>query len=644
MAPIEAPITEGIVNNRGQYSKYLVLFLVVVLLAGLASMAWARAGGGGSYGSSRRSGGGDGLGVIFYWLIMLAIEQPAIGVPLLIVAIIIVIIWGRKAKGRYETKTISKASRLNRQQQAAARDEMLAALILRDPEFTEEAFLQRTNKAFIAIQDAWSNQDLSTVKRFISDGVCERFSISIEMQKAEGLRNLMEDIRILDSKIVSITSDQHFDTIHVEIRAQARDTDIDLETGKRIRTNTTAPFTEFWSFLRKPGAKTLTDKGLVEGFCPNCGAHLELSDSGRCENCDSVVTSGQYDWVLAEITQSMEWGTVSNPEMIPGYTAMVQLDPSFNIQHVEDKASVAFWRLVKAWFDGNPDPARKIVFPEYFITLEKQIEQVKQDDWWLYFREAALGAVEIQRIVPGADGERDRIEILMKWSARNAQRNAFGKSRSTGDKTIRPQIYIMSRNHGVKTNAQMSFLSSHCPACAAPFEGGSSGLCDYCGKPLNDGSQDWALESIQRFNAARITSEAVSGIQRAALVPPELVLSAMVSAMYADGEVDEKEMKTLSSFARARRIDDDELQQIISSVASGLNELPKPETQQEAREVLAAMARMTLSDGKVTREEQEILISFGASMDLAVADVKLILAQQKKLLYRQAKTEIKANR
>jgi uncharacterized tellurite resistance protein B-like protein len=202
----------------------------------------------------------------------------------------------------------------------------------------------------------------------------------------------------------------------------------------------------------------------------------------------------------------------------------------------------------------------------------------------------------------------------------------------------------MARNHGVTTDAQMSFLSSHCPSCAAPYEGGDTGACDYCGRPLNDGSQDWSLEAVARFDASRITSEAVSGIQRTALVPPDLVLSAMVSAMYSDGEVDEREMADLAAFARARNIPDEQLRQMIASAASGEDILPRPQDPSQAREILSAMARMILADGKVTREEQALLTSFGESMGLVAADVKMVLSQQRKHLYQQAKTTIRENR
>ena len=36
--------------------------------------------------------------------------------------------------------------------------------------------------------------------------------------------------------------------------------------------------------------------------CPNCGAPLEISSSGVCEYCGSVVTTGQYSWVLTDFS------------------------------------------------------------------------------------------------------------------------------------------------------------------------------------------------------------------------------------------------------------------------------------------------------------------------------------------------------
>lgn len=627
-------------RNRGG----LLLLIIIAVLLILTSTSFARAGGGGSYGGSSGgggSGGSGGSGYIFYLLIRLAIHKPLIGIPLLIVVVVLMIKFGKKAKGGFETHTITRARKLNKQQEHQKMQEALNALKLRDERFTQEAFLQRTNKAFIALQEAWSNQDLGKVNQFISDGINERFSLQIEMQKAEGYRNLMENILVQNSKIVGVFSDSHFDTIHVEIIARADDYDVSLSTGKRIRKNSSDSFTEYWSFLRKPGAQTLQGKGLVDGFCPNCGAALELSDTGKCENCDSILTSGEYDWVLAEITQSVEWNVVSDVSMIPGQESMMSLDPGFNIQHIEDRTSVIFWRLIKSWFTGDVSASRKIALPSFIEIFSKQLVNTKTDEGWLFFKDAAIGTVEVQNIIPGTPNRMDRIEVLVKWSGINARRNTEGRIRSTGHKTIRPQIYTLVRKHGKNTSVENSFRSSHCPGCGAPYEGGSTGKCDYCGRPLNDGSQTWVLESIQRFSASRITTKAVTDIQRTALVSPEILLSSMVSAMYADGEVDAKEMEALSTFAKARRIPEEKLSSIIQTVSSGQETLPVPQNQKEAREILAVMVRIVLADGRLSSAEKNLLQKFGESQGLVWADVKLIIAQQKARLYSEAKQIIK---
>ncbi len=630
----------------GRNRKGLLLLFVIAVLLILASTSFARAGGGGSYGGSGGGGGGGsggsgGGGYILYLLIRLAIHKPLIGIPLLIVVIILMIKFGKKAKGGLETHTITRARKLNKQQEQQKMQEALDALRLRDGGFTKEAFLQRTNKAFIALQEAWSNQELGKVNQFISDGITERFNLQIEMQKAEGYRNLMENIVVQSSRIVGVFSDPHFDTIHVEITARADDSDVNLSTGKRIRKNSSDSFTEYWSFLRKPGTQTLQGKGLVDGFCPNCGAALELSDTGKCANCDSILTSGEYDWVLAEITQSVEWNVVSDVSMIPGQESMMSLDPGFNIQHIEDRTSVIFWRLIKSWFTGDVSASRKIALPSFIDSFSTQLANTRTDEGWLFFKDAAVGTVEVQNIIPGTPNRMDRIEILIKWSGINARRNTDGKIRSGGHKSIRPQIYTLVRKHGRKTSVDNSFRSSHCPGCGAPYEGGSTGKCDYCGRPLNDGSQTWVLESVQRFSASRITTKAVSDIQRTALVSPEILLSSMVSAMYADGEVDAKEMEALSTFAKARRIPEEKLTSIIHTVSSGQETLPVPQNQKEAREILAAMARVVLADGRLSSTEKNLLQKFGESQGLVWADVKLIIAQQKAKLYSEARQIIK---
>jgi predicted lipid-binding transport protein (Tim44 family)/uncharacterized tellurite resistance protein B-like protein len=469
--------------------------------------------------------------------------------------------------------------------------------------------------------------------------VNERFSLQIDMQRKQGIRNKMEDVRVLKTEITSIESDSHFDSIHLRITAQAKDCDVDSATGRKIRDNYSGTFVEYWSFLRKPGAQTLAGKGLIEGVCPNCGAHLELSDSGKCQYCNAVVTSGEYDWVLSEITQSIEWSTATSPSAVPGFTAMVEADPAFNLQSIEDTTSVVFWRYIKSYFEGSTDSVRKLATESYCNSLSESLQNTRDGDSHLFFSDAAVGAVEVQSIVQGEDF--DRVQVLVKWSAANKWIDHAGKAKSGGPKTIRPQIFTLVRKHGVATLAATQLNSAHCPGCGAPYSGGDTGSCEYCGRPLNDGSGAWVLESIGPFSSARINAASVSPVSGTSGVSADILLMAMAGTMYADGELDAKEMDMLASFAAQRGISQDTLSAIINSVRQSDAQFPKPANLTEAMEVLKAMVRMSLADGKLDDTEKTLMENYATSAGLSKYEVSSTIAKQRRSLYREARKAVK---
>jgi len=227
----------------------------------------AQAGGGGSFGgSSRGEGGGNGSGgggdgARFYLLIRITFEQPLIGVPIWIV-IAVVLYHSKKAGTDYRiTRTIRRGRKF---QEEHLRNSVIGRIQQRDPNFELATFLQRVANGFTIIQHAWSEQDLSSCRAFMSDGVIERFELYIAMQQAEGIRNRLRDVNIVNSEVVSVTSDQHFDSIHVRITAPAICYNQSLESGRRVSGHSDkAPikFTEIWSFSRCPGAETNPDAG-----------------------------------------------------------------------------------------------------------------------------------------------------------------------------------------------------------------------------------------------------------------------------------------------------------------------------------------------------------------------------------------------
>ena len=289
--------------------------------------------------------------------------------------------------------------------------ELAIRLCAADPNFDAQAFYQRVGVAFRKIQAAWCAQNLSTVRPFISDGVHERFSLQVAEQRAEGYRDQMDNIYIHDIDLLELHSDGLFDELSVRIEASAADYRVSLANGKRV-SGSTAPerFVEVWTFLRHRGAVTQPGKaGLIEGNCPNCGAAVELNQAANCTHCKALLRSGQYDWVLSEITQEIEWHGERHGEL-PGVATLRSRDPEFNAVELEDRASVMFWRKATADRVGKIDPLRKAA-SEAFCQAYEPLLKPGPDGRRQSYAECAVGSVCLMGVIPDlAQGTRPSLK------------------------------------------------------------------------------------------------------------------------------------------------------------------------------------------------------------------------------------------
>ena len=116
----------------------------------------------------------------------------------------------------------------------------------------------------------------------------------------------MERIAIGSVKIVNVGRSEKYETIECRIEASMIDYKVNendnsrVIDGSRDRTNF---FTEYWTFMRANGVKTNEDPSISTRKCPNCGAPLDINESGECKYCKANVVSGNFDWVLSSISQ-----------------------------------------------------------------------------------------------------------------------------------------------------------------------------------------------------------------------------------------------------------------------------------------------------------------------------------------------------
>lgn len=254
------------------------------------------------------SGGGDfggdfDLGVLIGWLINLFIQSPVLG----LIAVIVIIIAFRIMKKRSkDTNYINK----NVNQQADSEvtmdlSPMVAGQIQAiDPDFSSDKFIGFAREVFMKIQEAWTTKDWKPIRPFESEALFNQHKQQLDEYIRLGKTNVVEKIGIKHCSLHSFSQDGDKEVLTVWLNAVMRDYVIEDATKKVLESD---PNRDWYMkyvmvFNRKAGLKTQPGKkGNSITNCPNCGAPTEVTSSGQCTYCGTVITNGEHDWVLTDI-------------------------------------------------------------------------------------------------------------------------------------------------------------------------------------------------------------------------------------------------------------------------------------------------------------------------------------------------------
>ena len=560
-------------NRKRRIINYSVLLIVLICtMVFVCTEVFARAGGGQGYsgGSSGGSSGSKGSGaigalirilfeVIWDFLMKLCEEHPAIGYPLtglFILFIAAIIIAGffikdkeeseldvdpfentnfnkssggykssnKKAGSELESILASKVSNTNANSgfennystKQKLDNSAISTIKSIDPDFSEKEFCRRAEKAFKQIQLAWSNRDLSNVEAFLGDGTFEQFLIQLGIMKEKHIIDVMEDLKVSSSQILGYESDGNIDTILLAIYASGKNYRADEKTKAFIEGDKkVTDFSEVWTFLRRHGTKTLKKPGLIEGYCPNCGTKITIGRHTNCSSCGCLLRSGEHDWVLVNITQSIEWSRTNN-KLIPGFTKYIDFDEGFSIQHIEDLTAMMFWRKASAERYRNIAPLRKIACDKYCEKVSKTFEP---SDKYKYYDDTAIGSIKVLAVDADKNDKEDFIYVAIAWSGIlkgiNDKNSGFASSfkKMFQKKDNIKSIFVLKRKRGVMTDVKTSICAAPCPNCGAMESHSSSNECEYCGTVMNDGNRDWVIEDVVPFDDMRINN-AILAVKR----------------------------------------------------------------------------------------------------------------------------------
>ena len=233
---------------------------------------------GSSY-SSSSSDGGDFIGVIVF---------------VIIVVIMLVINNIKKPNMNNTLHVINQSTDNTNSVEAQVRQE--------DPMFSAENFMAWSREVFIKLQNAWMNRKWDDIRPLESNELFEQHKGQLQYLIDHKQINMMEKICVRHTHLNSYRRDGDKEIIVMTLKAAMRDYTIEEESKKVVQGNPNEDIYMVYTltFMRKAGLKTKegTDK-INTTNCPNCGAPTDITSSGKCKYCGSVITTGEHDWVLS---------------------------------------------------------------------------------------------------------------------------------------------------------------------------------------------------------------------------------------------------------------------------------------------------------------------------------------------------------
>ena len=597
--------------------KQSLAFLLLLSVASIETFASAGGGGGGHSGgggSSGGGGGGDGAGVIIYLLFRLIFALPFPLNVIVIVAIVVALYFYAKNKGNASsfnnipTKNFNKSSSTYFVPLTSPIDN---SFLEKNPGFDEFAFKDKVKIAFLAIQEAWMKKDVSSVRKWISDGVYQRFTTQFVMMNLLDQVNTMQNIVVQRVSIDKTENDGPYSIIHLAIQFTMIDSFV---SAKYPNLNDGGPYEgiEYWTFIKKNGIEI---KDLyTSNNCPKCGGELKdiAGETAKCGYCGTITSLGDYDWILSEISQPDDYVSLSknfeaegkNTKKIREQLPWLKNDA---VQWLEDKASNAYMQIMTATVKKDPTIIRRFCSEEMY----ENFAATKEDPF--IFNRLYLNAVQLNNAYQ-KDGK-DYLVFFIKKSFQKIritvnQAILLNQSVQTGK-----EVMIMCRDTKFeKANGEL--YAHSCPSCSAPVKDTTEIKCGFCGAVLNSTKYEWIVDKItspQMYQSgssiigASMATKATIAQADSALTERDYILNNMMIVWAADGQFQDKEQLMALTLARELGFDVDRIRGIFDMARMKQLALRMPSDPAVKTKVMARMTSAAMADGNISEVEQAVL-------------------------------------
>lgn len=401
--------------------------------------------------------------------------------PGIVVLIIIIVVIYLVVKGRMQGQTSDDDG-----------SGSIAPMPETDLPFPEGLDRQKVQASFMNIQFAWQYKDLKPVRKWISDGVYQRYNAQFVMMNKLSQVNKLSNIRINGIQVAKTGVDGNYQTADVAISFTMNDEFISDKYPSFNERFMDDSDTEYWKFIKRKDANAAGNL-YDNNNCPKCGAPFETSigEISRCSSCGTLTNNATYDWVLSEITQADDYNPSNGFETNAELHELTKNDSLFSVQRLEDIASNIFMQIMPV-LTGD-DPKRLSRFADKETTAKILEEKAKQGDFVfdrLYLNEVILSDFNTNN---------SRLNLEFSLTA-TFQRVRAGQKLTWIDTEMvtSPFSLVLSKNlSGLQTAKKETVYSFECSNCGAPYGDTTNDVCPYCGEAVIDLNRNWVLTDFK---------------------------------------------------------------------------------------------------------------------------------------------------
>lgn len=591
----------------------LLLFLLLVLAPLLARAGGAGGSSSSSSGSSGRSGGssGDALALFYLLEIMFRFLGP---IPsLIIIAGLVLFFWWANRSHQHQKSNTWSNMNQNRSNTSPGKAQGMGLLEKMEPGFDLLSFVEKVRTAFMAIQTAWSQKKLAGIRRFISDGIYQRFSVQFAMMDRLEQKNILDAIEIHSIDPARFETEGPYRILTVRIKASMHDR-FTCGLNTSLNQDFRDTFIEYWTFIKKGSTGTVHDI-YHSNNCPSCSAPLpeNLGERGNCPHCNALVNSGSFDWVLSEITQEDDYASQRALDRSTNLATAVESirkhDPDFSSQVLEDKASNAWLQILASRADLDPSRMRRFTSTQAFEKLTSEFPPNKTAYNRLWLNQVSLVGARL-------DGEKAFLAFSISTSSQRVLMEGGRKVRFL-DPVVRldRQILILGRSTQVLPN-KGNLLMHQCPQCGASAADSLDTNCPYCNTAFNAGTHDWVVEDILNpHEYARLfqTEQKTMKVRVNPAVFDQLMdvrdyaFNNFMVMVAADGVFAEEERQMAEDLARKLGYKIDNMEALFNLAASGRMAIRMPDDTAKRSKIIRMLEDAALADGRTSTEEQAVL-------------------------------------